>query len=129
MAKITGLGGVFINMKKDIKTLMTWYEDVLGLDMTAYGINFLVPNQLSLITFSEGDHDTTLNFTVDDLESFMRVLEVKNVKVLDGIKAYDYGKFARIADPHGHMIELWEPFVENYIEMVKKEMIDHQNKR
>ena len=30
MAKITGLGGVFLEMSGDTKKLMEWYRDVLG---------------------------------------------------------------------------------------------------
>ncbi|MFD1020948.1 VOC family protein [Thalassobacillus hwangdonensis] len=123
MAGITGLGGVFLNIDSDVKKLVDWYRDVLELDVSEYGINFLNPNTFTLITFAnkEGGH-TKLNFTVDDLDAFMEKLVQKQVKVIQEVQEYDYGKFARIEDVSGNMVELWEPFEDNYREMVEKEM-------
>lgn len=124
MAKITGIGGIFLKTKNDVTTLLQWYQEVLGLDITEYGINFLIPNELTLITFDKGEGETVLNFTVDNIELFMEELRAKEVEIVQEIKDYEYGKFARIKNPFGTIIELWEPKEKPYIEMVKKEMAD-----
>jgi len=128
MAKITGIGGIFIQTKNDVTNLLNWYRDVLNLDITEYGINFLIPNELTLVTFNKGQGETVLNFTVDDLESFMVELKSKNVLIEQEIETYDYGKFAKIKDPFGTTVELWQPYQENYIQMVNKEIKDYKNK-
>lgn len=126
MAKITGIGGIFLKIQNEIQPLLLWYQEVLGLDITEYGLNFLMPNELTLITFDKSDGETMLNFTVDNLEVFMEELRAKNVVIHQEIKEYDYGKFAQIKDPYGTTVELWETKKENYIKMVKKEMTDYK---
>ena len=126
MAKITGIGGIFIKIQNEIQPLLRWYHEVLGLDITEYGLNFLTPNELTLITFDKADGETTLNFTVDNLEVFMEALRAKDVIIHQEIKDYDYGKFAQIKDPYGTTVELWETKKENYIKMVTKEMADYK---
>lgn len=125
MAKVTGLGGVFLKSTGDHKKLLDWYRDILGLDVSEYGINFLYPNQFTLITFDDRESaKTTLNFTVDHLEDFMETMVNKSVKVIQEIKTYEYGKFAQIEDVLGNVVELWEPYEEVYKEMVRKEVED-----
>lgn len=125
MSKITGIGGVFLNINGDAKKLLNWYHEVLGLDITEYGINFLTPNKFTLITFDNKElGKTVLNFTVDNLDDFLESLREKNVKGVHEIRVYEYGKFAQIEDILGNIIELWEPFDDNYIKMVEKEIDD-----
>lgn len=123
MSKITGIGGVFLNVVGDTKKLLDWYHDVLGLDITEFGINFLVPNKFTLITFdNEEPAKFVLNFTVDNLDDFIATLKSKGVKILQEIEVYEYGKFARIEDILGNKVELWEPVDEAYIKMVETEI-------
>ncbi|MDH8677414.1 hypothetical protein QE109_04600 [Fusibacter bizertensis] len=123
MARITGLGGVFLKSTGEHKKLLDWYRDTLGLDVSEYGINFLYPNQFTLITYDDRENaKTTLNFTVDNLEEFMETLVNKSVKVIQEIKTYEYGRFAQIEDVLGNVVELWEPYEEAYKEMVNKEL-------
>ncbi len=125
MSKITGLGGVFLHIGEDAGRLLQWYRDVLELGVTEYGINFLAPNKFTLITFdSKTAGQAVLNFTVDDLDCFLEKLTCKGVKVIQNTKVYEFGKFARIEDPYGNAVELWEPFDENYIQMVQKEITE-----
>ncbi len=123
MSKITGIGGVFLNVVGDTKKLLDWYHDILGLDITEFGINFLVPNKFTLITFdNEEPAKFVLNFTVDNLDNFIATLKSKGVKILQEIEVYEYGKFARIEDILGNKVELWEPVDEAYIKMVENEI-------
>ena len=125
MSKITGIGGVFLKVSGDTKNLLNWYHEILGLDITEYGINFLGPNKFTLITFDNKESSkTVLNFTVDNLDNFLEKLKNNNVKIIQEIKVYEYGKFAQIEDVIGNTIELWEPFDNNYVKMVEKEIDD-----
>lgn len=126
MARITGIGGIFLKTKNDTTKLLHWYRDVLGLDITEYGINFLLPNEFTLITYDNKDGEAVLNFTVDDLDEFMAELKEKNVAVHDDIKDYDYGRFAQIKDPFDNIVELWETKPDAYIKMVEKEIDDYK---
>lgn len=122
MAKITGIGGVFLNVSHEVKKLLIWYNEILGLETTEYGINFLQPNELTLITFTQGEGNAALNFTVDHIEEFLNELKSKGVHIEQDVIDYDYGKFAQIRDPFNNLIELWEPKHENYKKMVKGEI-------
>lgn len=125
MSKITGIGGVFLKVSGDTKNLLNWYHEILGLDITEYGINFLGPNKFTLTTFDNKESSkTVLNFTVDNLVNFLEKLKNNNVKIIQEIKVYEYGKFAQIEDVIGNTIELWEPFDNNYVKMVEKEIYD-----
>lgn len=109
--------------KHDVKKLLVWYRDVLGLDVSEHGINFLTPNHFTLISFNS-ESGTKINFTVDDLERFMEQLQRKGVKVLCEVKSTNFGKLAQIEDPAGNIVELWEPFDTEYTCMVRQEIIE-----
>lgn len=128
MSKITGIGGVFIRHISDARKLLTWYRDVLSLDVSEHGINFLTPNHFTLISFDNGN-ETKLNFTVDDLDHFMDQLQKKNVKVLHEIKRTNFGKIAQIEDPAGNTVELWEPFNTEYTCMVRQEIAEFNSSK
>lgn len=126
MSKITGIGGIFLNLDTDTKKLLEWYKDVLELDISEYGINILKPNIFTLITFNRGENDAILNFTVDDIEVFADKLKKKNVVIHKDIDTYEYGKFLQIKDLADNIIELWEPVEEFYKDMVEKEIEEYK---
>lgn len=129
MARITGLGGVFLTIGGDTRALLDWYHDVLGLQVGQYGIGFLEPNIFTLITFDGHPDGVQLNFTVDDLAGYLETLRGRGVRVTQEISDYDYGRFAQIADPQGHLIELWQPHVEAYRAMGKAEAAAYEAER
>jgi len=123
MAKITGLGGVFLKSGNDSKELLKWYRDVLELDVSEYGINFLEPNLMTLITFGrKSDSEAVLNFTVDDLEEFIDKLKNKGVTVRKEITEYEFGSFAQVEDAAGNVIELCRLDEEKYRQIVQIEV-------
>lgn len=127
MAKITGIGGVFLNVTGDAKKLLDWYHDVLNLDVSSYGVNFLDPNSLTLITFdSKNEGQTVLNFSVDSLADYLEMLRSKGVKIVQEMQVFDFGKFARIEDALGNQVELSELVEERYRAMVEKEIADYR---
>lgn len=122
MAKIVGVGGLFLEFKGEKGALHSFYKEVLGMDMTEYGSGFTEGEQMMLLSFKrEGENVPLINFRVDDLTEFMEILR-KNHLETDEISVYEYGKFAHFTDPFGNYIELWEPEPEKYKEMVRKEM-------
>lgn len=129
MAKVVGLGGVFIHLEGDEKELQNWYEEHLGLDMTPYGTGFIEGEQMCLISFKRGDKPAPqLNFRVDDIHELIENLR-KVTEITSEVQDYDYGKFAQIKDPFGNLIELWEPVVDVYKEMVRKEIKDYNDSK
>lgn len=63
------------------------------------------------MTESLGDAGKTwmINFRVDNLDAFVAQLRVASVAVELDPKRYPNGRFARLHDPEGNPIELWEP--------------------
>jgi len=123
--KITGLGGVFLKFK-DPTAMRNWYKEVLGITTNDYGVLFRFnhsaakPGFLQLGTFEEKSdyfgspaQQAMLNFRVEHMEAFQQQLQGKNVKIVNEIASYPFGKFLHIQDPEGNRIELWEPVGES----------------
>lgn len=119
--RVTGLGGVFY-VAKDPEATRAWYREKLGID-GEYGPQLAwseepKSNPYSLIShFSDGEYlkpgktEFMINLRVNDLDGFVKVLESRDVEVLDTADE-GYGKFAWILDPNGVKIELWEQVAE-----------------
>lgn len=121
MAKVIGLGGVFIKFRNP-ESMREWYGDTLGIICNDYGVLFefgaeqAKKSYLQLGTFEENttyfgapEQQYMLNFRVDNLEDLREILIEKKVSILDEIELYSYGKFLHIEDPEGNRLELWEP--------------------
>lgn len=120
--KVTGIGGIFFKCKNPEK-IKEWYANHLGLKTDQYGclFEFNSPNQegKAYLQWSPFQKDTKyfepsqkefmINYRVNDIEAMVKELKQNNVKVLDQIESYEYGKFVHIIDPEGNKIELWEP--------------------
>ena len=50
-----------------------------------------------------------INFRVKDLDAMVAQLRAADVEVTVEEKVYPNGRFARLKDPEGNSIELWEP--------------------
>ena len=127
MAGITGIGGVFLNLDTDIQQLHRWYRDMLGLDVSEYGINLNVSNAITLLTFNQVEDGAILNFAVDDLVEFMDQLRVKGVHVHREIIEQSFGMFAQIKDIAGNIIELSQLDEEKYRGMVEEEIEQYRH--
>ena len=127
MAKVTGIGGLFLDFKGEKEELHRFYKEYLGLDMSEYGSGFIEGEQMMLLSFKREDENGPLiNFRVDDLDEIIKTLRESGLTT-DETADYDYGKFAHFIDPFGNNIELWEPNAENYKEMVRKEIEKYLN--
>lgn len=114
MAKVTGIGGVFFRAK-DPEGLAKWYATHLGVDngesawSQEAGYTVFAPFPDDTDYFPEASR-SMLNFRVDDLAELIDSLEAAGIAV-ETRAEWDslLGKFARVHDPEGNPIELWEP--------------------
>ncbi|ADV80906.1 VOC family protein [Terriglobus saanensis] len=116
---VTGIGGVFFRAH-DPKTLAHWYQDHLGISVTPQSNNDPVWNQQAGQTvfspfpettkyFGDATKQWMINFRVADLDRMVRQLEAAGIAVKVDPTTYPNGRFARIHDPEGNPIELWQP--------------------
>jgi predicted enzyme related to lactoylglutathione lyase len=116
MSKITGIGG-FMFRSKNPKELKNWYINVLGVDIQDMvwfqdaGPTVLEPFPMDSDYYGV-DKGWMLNFRVTDLKAAIQELKSKGVEVIEKDEwnsMPEVGTFARIHDPEGNPIELWEP--------------------
>ena len=124
MAKITGIGGVFIKSKGKGSELAEWYKTNLGLELESWGGAILkwtgdTVADGGLTVWTSADHDTKwfspsessfmINYRVDNMDELLASLKDNGVEIVGGPDAAENGKFAWIMDPDGNKVELWEP--------------------
>lgn len=118
MEKVTGIGGLFFR-SKDPQAPGAWYEEHLGIT-----IGEQVWNQEAGMTVfapfaEESDYFPPsqrwmINFRVRNLDAMIAQLRSSGIEVETKAEwdTPEVGKFARIYDPEGNPIELWEPAVQ-----------------
>lgn len=112
MAKAIGIGGVFFRAK-DNKSLAQWYLTHLGIEefwTQQAGFTVFSPFKESSDYFA-ADKQWMINFRVDDLDALMDQLREAGIEIETRAEwdTNETGRFARIHDPEGNPIELWEP--------------------
>ncbi|WP_375450299.1 VOC family protein [uncultured Devosia sp.] len=113
MAKAIGIGGVFFRAQ-DTKALADWYA--LHLGVTEFwnqqaGVTVFAPFKADTSYFPAA-RQWMINFRVDDLGALIAQLAAAGIAVEtrpDEWDAPETGRFARIVDPEGNPIELWQP--------------------
>lgn len=112
--RVTGIGGLFFRAK-DPTALAAWYKTHFDIDANgawAQEAGYSVLGLFSADTdYWPSERSFMFNFRVDDLDALSARLEGAGVEVLRD-PAWDtpeIGRFARIHDPEGNPIELWEP--------------------
>jgi predicted enzyme related to lactoylglutathione lyase len=113
---VTGIGGIFFRAQ-DTKALADWYAEHLGVGGGEWGLwaqeagqTVFSPFQADS-TYFPADKQFMLNFRVEGLDALIESLNAKGIEVITNPEwdAPEVGRFARIHDPEGHAIELWEP--------------------
>jgi glyoxylase I family protein len=116
MKHITGIGGFFFR-SKDPQVVKEWYINVLGIDIQEHvwqqhaGPTVFEPFKRDTDYFS-ADKQWMLNLRVTNLKALIQELEGKGVVVEqkeEWNSVPEVGTFARVYDPEGNPIELWEP--------------------
>jgi predicted enzyme related to lactoylglutathione lyase len=124
MARVTGIGGVFLKCKGDSAALAAWYQQHLGMPLEPWGGAVLrwpddkaSDGGLTVWTlaasdsqwFGPSDSAFMINYRVDDLAALLAQLRAAGVDVVGGPESHENGRFAWIMDPDGNKVELWEP--------------------
>jgi glyoxylase I family protein len=118
MEKVTGIGGFFFRAK-DPKALGLWYQQHLGVSVIPTspgdsvwqqeaGPTAFAPFKETSGYFGDPQKVWMLNFRVRDLDKMAAQLQAAGIE----IKMYPpdpTGRFARVHDPEGNPIELWQP--------------------
>jgi len=117
--RVLGIGGLFFR-SRDPKGLAAWYQEHLGVDPIP--MDYTHPpwqQQAGPTAFAPFPSDTgyfgslqqawMVNFRVRNLDAMVSQLRAANIEVKVDAEKYPNGRFARLHDPEGNPIELWEP--------------------
>jgi catechol 2,3-dioxygenase-like lactoylglutathione lyase family enzyme len=120
MEQVTGIGGLFFRAR-DPQALGLWYRDRLGIALVPS--NYEEPSWRQdagptvFAPFAETTEyfgpDATkawmVNFRVRSLDAMVAQLRAAGTSVEIDDQQYPSGRFARLYDPEGNPVELWEP--------------------
>jgi glyoxylase I family protein len=118
MEKVTGIGGLFFRAK-DPAGLGRWYQQHLGISLTPAssgdpvwqqeaGPTVFSPFPQTTDYFGDAQKMWMVNFRVHDLDKMAAQLEAAGIAVKVDPQSYPIGRFARLHDPEGNPIELWQ---------------------
>ena len=119
MEKVTGIGGFFFRAQ-DPEGLSRWYAEILGVDPTPTdydtlpwqqesGATALAPFEQSTEFFGDMRLQWMINFRVRDLDAMVAQVRASGTEVELDPEDYPNGRFARLFDPEGNPIQLWQP--------------------
>lgn len=119
MEKVTGIGGIFFRAN-DPGTLKRWYEEHLGVTSTPTdyvqrpwwqqaGPTAFEPFPADTSYFGRATQGWMINLRVRNLDTMVAQLQASGVEVTVDPESYPNGRFARLHDPEGNPVELWEP--------------------
>src|ERR1700733_12857267 len=109
MAKITGIGGVFIKAKTDEKALREWYKKNLGIKLDDWGGCALEWTEdkaedkgatawmvaaPSTKWFSPSESTFMINYRIDNMDEMIAQLKSGGVELLKGPEYHENGAFA-----------------------------------
>ncbi|HXV61024.1 MAG TPA: VOC family protein [Vicinamibacteria bacterium] len=117
--RVQGIGGFFFRAK-DPKTLAEWYERHLGITRvpenydllpwrTNAGSTIFAPFREDTPYFGDQRLQWMINFRVRDLQKMTDQLRAEGIEVELDPEVYPNGRFARLSDPEGNPIQLWQP--------------------
>jgi predicted enzyme related to lactoylglutathione lyase len=113
---VTGIGGVFFRAK-DPETLSAWYKTHFGIGDGPYGLweqssgsTVFMPFPADTDYFA-ADKQWMINLRVDDLDPLLQTLRAAGIEVATNPEwdTPETGRFARVYDPEGNAVEIWEP--------------------
>ena len=119
MQHVTGIGGLFFR-SKDPGALGQWYKERLGIDLVPAdysqkpwwqeaGPTVFAPFPHDTDYFGQPEQQWMINFRVRDLDAMVEQLRAAKIEVSVDAQTYPNGRFARLHDPEGNPIQLWEP--------------------
>lgn len=119
MEKALGIGGFFFR-SRDPKALAKWYAENLGVSEVPQdyetegwrqsgGTTVFAPFHQDTEYIGDPEKQWMINFRVRNLDAIAAQLEAAGTKVEIETEIYPNGRFARLVDPEGNPIQLWEP--------------------
>ena len=124
MERATGIGRIFFKAN-DPDGLQKWYKNHLGPKPDPDGCvvfrwrerdeaarkasTVWAPFPADTKYFGNGSQTAMVNYRVKDLDAMLAQLRSVKAIVADKIEESEYGRFARVTDPEGNRIELWQP--------------------
>ena len=122
--KVLGIGGVFLRSAEP-EALAAWYREHLGFTVTAAGQpdpegNWSWQQAAGATVYSvfkadsdywRGEKQVMINLRVSGIDALLARLRDAGIEAITKAEwdHPDVGRFARIHDPDGNPIELWEP--------------------
>ncbi len=118
MEAVQGIGGLFFRAR-DPDALALWYQTHLGVggapsspDQRPWtqeaGPTVFSPFPESTEYFGNPQKSWMVNFRVRDLDAMVAQLRTAGIPVEVDAESYPMGRFARLHDPEGTPIELWQ---------------------
>ena len=121
---VTGMGGYFFRAK-DPEGLTAWYKEHLGVG-GGIGADPVTGHTNEWVWYYEGgpmvfspfkadtdyfaaDKQAMINLRVRDFDGLLAALREAGIAITQEQDMAGVGRFARIHDPEGNAIELWEP--------------------
>ena len=118
MQKVDGIGGIFFRAKDPAK-LAAWYLEHLGINLVPTDADTLPwmqsPGPTVFSPFADdtdyfpADRQFMINFRVSNLDAMLSQLEAAGISISHRESMEGVGQFARIHDPEGYPVELWQP--------------------
>lgn len=116
---VTGIGGLFFRAAQPEK-LTAWYLEHLGVGANMAAGEYIWQQSAGPTVFAPFKADTDyfqsgkqwmLNLRVEGLDALLAKLRKAGIEVTTKTEwdSPETGRFARIHDPEGNPIELWEP--------------------
>jgi hypothetical protein len=118
MERVVGIGGFFFRAENPT-SLGQWYLEHLGINMVPgdyetepwsqeAGPTAFAPFEKGTQYFGSADRQWMINFRVRDLDAIIGQLRAAKIEMTEP-EDYPNGRFARLCDPEGNPIKLWEP--------------------
>ena len=121
---VVGMGGYFFRAK-DPAGLKAWYRENLGVG-GGIGTDPVTGHSNEYVWYCEGgpmvfepfkaetdyfaaDRTAMINLRVSDLDGLLASLRAAGIEISQEQEMEGVGRFARVHDPEGNPIELWEP--------------------
>jgi glyoxylase I family protein len=119
MERVLGIGGLFFRAR-DPAVLAAWYQEHLGVAgvpsdyegsswRQEAGPTAFAPFPEATGYFGDPQKSFMVNFRVRDLAAMTAQLTAAGIEVVVDPEQYPNGRFARLHDPEGNPIELWQP--------------------
>jgi predicted enzyme related to lactoylglutathione lyase len=113
---VTGIGGLFFRAH-DPDALSDWYRTQFRIGLEPHGVWNQSSGPTVFMPFpADTDYFPTdkqwmINLRVDELDALLQTLRASGIEVVTNPDwdTPETGRFARVHDPEGNQVEIWEP--------------------